>query len=158
MILEIFGQALAGVQLFFQLGVSDVSRDDNRSGQRQPGGDRMLAQRREDGRHRLVQVDPDDLFLQVLFTDVREVLRGIRFELFEEDPVFGDFAEDLPVGRAGNAQTDGAGRAMPGEADDPHVVGEIFAAELGADSGFGTEFQYLLFEVEVPKRPPQIVS
>ena len=98
------------------------------------------------------------MFVQVLFANVREILRRIRFELFEKDPAFGNFAEDLPVGRTGDSQANGAGRAVPGEANDSYVMREIFAAELGADSGFDTEFQNLLFKVEVTKRPTQIVS
>ena len=37
------------------------------------------------------------------------ILFGVGFELFEEDAVGGDFAEDVAVGGAGDADADGAG-------------------------------------------------
>ncbi len=38
---------------------------------------------------------------------------------------------------------------MPGQADDPHVVAEVLAAELGADAELAGELEDLLFEVAV---------
>ncbi len=41
---------------------------------------------------------------------------------------------------------------MTWQPDDPHIVREIFPAELRADAGLGTQLQNLFFQFEVPKR------
>ena len=73
----------------------------------------------------------------------------MAFELFEEDAVLGDFGFDVSVGGAGDADADGAGGGVAGHADDADVVGEILAAELCADAGFGAEVVDFFFPVEV---------
>ena len=47
---------------------------------------------------------------------------------------------------------------MPWKADDPHVVREIFPAELCADAGLRAELKYLLFQAKVSKRAALVVS
>ncbi len=74
---------------------------------------------------------------------------GVAFELFEEDAVLGDFGFDVSVGGAGDADADGAGGGVAGHADDADVVGEILAAELGADAGFGAEVVEFFFPTRV---------
>ena len=62
------------------------------------------------------------------------ILRRIVLELLEEHAVPGDLAERLAVGRAGDAEADRQRGAVARQADDAHVVAEIFAAELRADA------------------------
>ena len=47
------------------------------------------------------------------------------------------------------AIADRARRAVAGEADDPHVVAEVLAAELGPDPGRLGELQHRLLEFDV---------
>ena len=46
----------------------------------------------------------------------------------------GDLAQGLAVGRARHRDADRARGAVAGQPDDPHVVAEVLAAELGADA------------------------
>ncbi len=78
-----------------------------------------------------------------------EIFFGVGFELFEEDAVLGDFAFDVAVGGAGDADADGATGGMAGQADDADVVGEVFAAELGADAGCLGDRRDALFPLEI---------
>ena len=45
MVLQVLRQALAAVEPLLQLGVRDVARHDQRSREREPGLDRMAAER-----------------------------------------------------------------------------------------------------------------
>ena len=49
-------------------------------------------------------------------------------------PFGGDLGEDLAVGAARHADADGQARAVAGQADHPHIMAEILAAELRADA------------------------
>ena len=79
----------------------------------------------------------------------REIHFGMDFELFEKDAVAGDFAFDLAVGGAGDADADGATGGVARQADDADIVGEIFAAELGADSAFLGDLENSFFPFEI---------
>ena len=40
---------------------------------------------------------------------------------------------------------------MPGQPDDPHVVTEVFAAELGADTELAGHLEDLSFQIAIPE-------
>ena len=63
-----------------------------------------------------------------------QVFRGVGLELLEEDAFRRDLGQDLPVRAAGDADADGQAGAVARQADHPHVVAEILAAELRADA------------------------
>ena len=98
MVLEIVGEAALGFEFFQQLGMRDVAGDDQRPGQRQPCFHGILAQRRQNVGHRLVQVDGDGRNF-VRAVDFRKELRRIAFQLFNENAFGRDFCQRLPVGR-----------------------------------------------------------
>ena len=109
--------------------------------------------------HRLIEVDRDRrTAFELVLGDVGEVLRGIGLELLEEDTVGGDLAERLPVGRTRHRQRDRARRAVAREADDTHVVTEVLAAELRADTELLREGEDLLLELDVPKAAAEVVA
>ena len=66
--------------------------------------------------------------------DLGQIFRRIVLQLFEEHAVAGDLAQRLAVGRAGDAEPDRQRGAVARQPDHPHVVAEIFAAELRADA------------------------
>ena len=76
---------------------------------------------------------------------------GVGFELFQKYARFGDLGFDVSIGAAANTDTNGAGRAVTRQANDAHVVAEVFAAELGPDSQFAGE-EVAEPEVVVPKQ------
>ena len=82
--------------------------------------------------HRPVQVDPDAVLVLAAVLVGDETPR-IAVHLFEPDAVPVDLRLDVAVGGAGDAHPDRAGGAVARQADDADVVGEVFAAELGAD-------------------------
>ncbi len=70
-------------------------------------------------------------------------------QLFEEHAILGDLAERLAVGRAGDAEADRQRSAVAGQANHPHVMAEIFAAELRADAKLLGQRENLGFEFEI---------
>src|SRR6185436_5701004 len=55
----------------------------------------------------------------------------------------------LAVGRAAHTDADRHRGAMPGDADDAHVVAEILAAELRADAHLARQLEDLLLHLAV---------
>src|SRR5512139_3970887 len=107
MVFDILRQALPAVDALLQFRVCDIACDNHRTGQRQAGLDRILRQARADLAHRSREVDLYHLAAELRLVDVREVLRRIRLELFEEDALARDLGSRLPVGRARHADADG---------------------------------------------------
>ena len=151
MIFEILRQTFAAVEAFLQLGVGDVAGDDHRAGQSDAGADGILGKDPADLFHRLIEVDADHVAGQLAVVDFRQIVGRIMFQSFQIDAVAGDLALDLAVGGAGNADAHRTGGAMAGQADDPQVVAEIFAAELGADAHTTGHFQNRGFHFQVPE-------
>jgi len=58
----------------------------------------------------------------------------VALELLEPEPLRVDLREDVAVGRARDAHSDGAGCAVPRQADDTHVVREVLPAKLRAEA------------------------
>jgi len=92
-----------------------------------------------------------DLAAQRLLVDLRQVFGGIGFEFLQEHTLRIDFAQDLPVGGAGDADPDGHAGAVAGQADHPNVMAEILPAELRADAGLAGELQDFFLEAPVPE-------
>ncbi len=86
---------------------------------------------------------------EVLVGGLGQVLRRVALELLEEDAVGGDLAERLAVGRARHRDADRARGAVAGQADHPHVVAEVLAAELGADAELAGELEHLGLQLDV---------
>ena len=149
MILQIFGQRLARIEKFLELGVGDVAADNDRSVQRQLRGDRMFAQFRQDLLHRLIEVDFDDAMRVLAAVLVGNQAARIRVHLFEPDAVFVDLGFDVAVGRAGDAHADRTGGAVPRQTNDAHVVRKVFAAELCADAALLGRLEQLGFHLQV---------
>ena len=74
---------------------------------------------------------------------------GFAVQFLEPDAVFVDLCLDVAVSRAGNAHPDRAGGAMARQTNHAHIVGEVLAAELGADSEFLGCFDELLLQFHV---------
>ena len=148
-VLDVLRQALAAIEPLLQLRVGDVARDDQRAGQAEPGLDRVLRQGAADLAHRPGEIDRHHLAAECRLVDLGQKLRRVGFELFEEDAVGGDLAEDLAVGRARHADADRQAGAVARQADDAHVVAEILAAELRADAEAAGQLEHLLLEIAV---------
>ena len=133
-VLEIVRHGLARFQPRADLGMREVARHDHRTGQRKPCLDRVFAERGENFRHRFGEIDLYDVAAERRFVDMRHEARGIVFQLLHEHALLGDLALGLTVGRAGHADADRQRRAMARQADHPHVMAEILAAELRADA------------------------
>src|SRR4029077_21079252 len=73
----------------------------------------------------------------------------VMLELLEIDAVFCNFAEHLAIRRTRYAKANRQRRAVAQHPDLPHVVAEIFAAELRADAERLRHFQDLLLHLEI---------
>jgi hypothetical protein len=93
MVLQVVGQALAAIQPLLQFGVRDVARHHHRAAQRQPRLHRIGRQLRADLRHRPVQVDRDRLAAEMVVGRLRQILRGIGFQLLQEHAVGRDLRQ-----------------------------------------------------------------
>ena len=65
----------------------------------------------------------------------------------------------LPITcRARDADPDGAGGAMTGKSDHPHVMAEVLAAKLRADPDLARELEDLLLPLEVAESSAVVVA
>ena len=87
-----------------------------------------------------------------------EVPRGVAFELLEKDAVGGDLAEGWRSAEHDTAMADRARRAVARQADHPHVVAEVLAAELRADAERLRELEHLRFELGVAEAVAERVA
>ena len=85
-------------------------------------------------------------------------MRGIGLHLLEEDAVLRDLAERLAIGRARHGDGDGARGAVARQADDAHVVAEVFAAELRAHARALREREHLGLERAIAEAAPERVA
>mmetsp|Transcript_85111 Transcript_85111/g.260059 ORF Transcript_85111/g.260059 Transcript_85111/m.260059 type:complete len:304 (-) Transcript_85111:861-1772(-) len=157
-VLDVIRQALPGVDFLLQLRVRDVPGDDDGPRERKPCLDRVLLELGQYAGHGLVQVHLDDVPAEVAGTDFGQILRGVRLKLFEEDAVLGDFRLRLPVRAAGDSDGHGARSTVPGQADDPHVVAKVLAAELRADAHVLGQLFDLRLEFQIPECPAMLVA
>src|SRR5580692_4892784 len=98
--------------------------------------------------HRPIEIDPDHLAAERLL-DHRQILRGIVLELLEVDAVLRNFAEHLAVRRTRDAETNRKRGAVTRQADHPHIMTKVLAAELRADAERLRHFQYFLLHLEI---------
>ena len=142
MILEVIRQLSVGLEPFKKLGMGDVAGDDQRARQRQARGDGMTAEGLEYFRHRPVEVDRHgrNIFISAC---LGEEARRITLEFLDKDPFGRNLGKRLPVGRTGHTDSDGAGRAMPWQPDDPYIVTVVFPAELRTDTQVPRDLQDL---------------
>jgi hypothetical protein len=61
---------------------------------------------------------------------------GFFFELFDENPVFGDFAQSLTIRGTTDSQSYWAGSPVSGQSYHSDVMTEIFTPELSANTHF----------------------
>ena len=108
--------------------------------------------------HRLVQVDRHRFVAQVVVRGLRQVFRRVGLQLLQEHAVRGDLRHDLPVGAARHADPHRQRRAVARQADHPHVVTEILAAELRADADIARQLQHLLFHLQVAERVARLAA
>ena len=78
--------------------------------------------------------------------------------MLEKNALGRDLAQYLAVGGARDADSDGARSAVAGQADDPHVVAEVLAAELRADTEPLRHLVHLRFELEVAEGLAMLVA
>src|SRR5262249_14820134 len=130
----------------------EIAGDDHWPGQRQPGLDRMFAELHQNFLDGPRQIDLDYVAAERPRIDVGQIFRRIVLKLFEEDAVLGDLADRLAVGRTGHAEPDRQRRAVARQANHAHVVAEIFAAELRADTKRLRHFLDFALHVAVAKR------
>jgi hypothetical protein len=133
-VLEVLRQALAAVEALLQLRVGDVAGDDERARQREPRLDRVLRELRADLGHRRRGRSSPRRRRARRATRSGRYRAGSVSSCSRNTPSAVILPQDLAVGGAGDADADGAGRAVARQADDAHVVAEVLAAELGADA------------------------
>ena len=131
--------------------MGDVAADHQRAGEREASLDRVLRELGTDVSHRLIQVNfdrrcDDSLVLGRLG---QEVCRVLARAASSEDAFAVDLGQDLAVSRARHGEADRARRAVAGQTDDPHVVAEVLAAELGADAELAGHFENASFPFDV---------
>ena len=158
MLLQVVGDRFAAVEDFLELGMRDVATDHDGAVEQQRLTALELGQFGKDVCHRPVQVNLVTVLVlghAILF---RQQATRVTIHLFNEQAVFGDLGLDVAVGRAGNGHTEWAGCAVAGQTDNPNVVGEVFAAELGADAELLCRLLELLLEFDIAERLTVIIA
>ena len=147
--LEVIGETESRIDPFFEFGVRDVPGDDNFAAQRQTRRHGVLGEFGADLVHGTVEVDGDDFSFVRVPEGFGNPATGVILEFFQPDARGVDLGFDVAVCRAGHAHSHGAGRSMTGQANNAHVEGEVFAAELGADAQVLRGLEHLRFEGHV---------
>ena len=83
---------------------------------------------------------------------------GVAVQVLEPDTVFVDLTLDVAVGAAGYSEADGAGRAVTGQTDNADVVGEVLAAELGAEADVAGCLEELLLQLDIAEGAAEVVT
>ena len=149
-ILQVLRHLLARIEPLLDLGVGDVAGDDHRSRQHHPRPHRVLRQLGADLVHRAVEVDVDHVgVVEIGLGRLGQEPGRVVLQLLDEDALAGDLAQRLAIGRTRHGQTHRAARTVAGEADHPHVVAEVLAAELRTDAGRLRQLEELGLELDV---------
>mmetsp|Transcript_102064 Transcript_102064/g.293902 ORF Transcript_102064/g.293902 Transcript_102064/m.293902 type:complete len:372 (+) Transcript_102064:278-1393(+) len=145
------------LQAFIQACMGDVAGHDHGTAERHTGLNRVLGQCGHDLAHRPVQVNLDNRVARSQNKAAQEPA-GIVFQLLDEHALRCDLREDLPVGAARNTETDWARSAVAGQANNPGVMGEIFAAELRPHLQVLAAFQHLRLPIQVPEGAAKFIA
>eukprot|EP00123_Amoebidium_parasiticum_P000658 comp11521_c0_seq1/m.5971 comp11521_c0_seq1/g.5971 ORF comp11521_c0_seq1/g.5971 comp11521_c0_seq1/m.5971 type:complete len:414 (+) comp11521_c0_seq1:338-1579(+) len=157
-VLDVLGQALAGIDPLLELGVGNVTCHHQGTAQRQAGLDRVLAQLLEDVCHGLVEVHIHHVTAKVRLRDLGQVLCWVCLEGLNEHTFLGHLAQSLTIGTARHTNADRAGGAVAGQTDDSDIVGKVLAAKLRTNAGFLAQLVNLLLELNVPESPAEVVA
>ncbi len=159
MVLEVLRHSFTGIQAGLQLGVGNVAGHDDGALQVYAGTDGIFGEFCTHGVDSLVQVylnalralaGPAEFF--------RNQFRRIGIHLLDPDAVGIDLGLDIAVCAAADAHTDGAAGAVAGQAHHTDVVGQVFAAELGAQTNLLGLFQKLFFQIDVTESTAGFVT
>ena len=158
-ILDVLRQAFALLESFADLGVRDVAGDDERAGEREARGDRVLRKLGADVRHGTVEVDLHDLRrVGVLARVGRDEAAGILLKLLDPDTILVDLGLGVAVGGTGDGEADRTRGAVTRESDDAHVQGEPLAAELRADAELMRDLEELGLERGIAEGAAMLVA
>ena len=138
--------------------MSGIAGHDQGAGEVDARLHRVPGQHRQGVRHAFVEIDRNDVARELRRLDLRQEVRRVGLELFEEDAILGDLADGLAIGRAGDADPDRDRGAVAGDADHTDVVAEILAAELCADAHLAREFEHLLLHLAVTDGDALVVA
>ena len=148
-LLHVLRQPLPFLKPFVQPRMRDIPGHHDPAGQKQPCRHGVAAQIGPDLVHGAVQIDPHRIGDRC--GGFRKVLRRVCLQLLEKYPRVGYLGLDVAVGAAADPQADGTGGTVPRQANDAHVMAEVFAAELGPDAQLARQLQQLRLERHVTK-------
>ena len=158
MVLEVLGHGFAAVEAFLDFGMGYVAAHDDGAVEREACRDGVFGELGKDFVHGAVEVDFDNVAFALAAHRFGDEFGGVGVEFFNPQTFAVDFGLDVAVGRAADAEAHGAGSAMAREADHADVVGEIFAAELGAEAEFLAALLKLFFEFDVAESVSEFVA
>ena len=176
-VLHVLGHGLTAVQTLLDLGVSDITADNDGTGEAETRLHRVLADGGQDLLHGLVQIDLHRGVRLILAVLLQEAA-GIVLQLLHEQTFLRDLRETLHVRtphktyltirRAGNTDTHRAGSTMttrqntlqnlPRQADHADIVAEVLAAELRANAHLAGHLQNGLLHLQVTEAATVLVT
>ena len=158
MVFEVLGHFFATIEALFDFGVSYVAADDDCAVERQTCRHGIFRQFGENFGHRAVKVDFDDFALALTAIFFGNEFAGVGVEFFDPQTFAVDFSLHVAVGRAADAEANGAGCAVARKTYDADVVSKIFAAELGAETEFFGCFFQLSLKLDVAESVAEFVA
>ena len=159
MILEIGGHFFSGVKAGLQFSVGDIAGHDDGALQIDAGADCIAAELCTNGVDALVQVYLDALGTLAGAAELLWNKFGrIAVQLLDPYAVSVDLGLDIAVRAAADTHSDGAAGTVAGQAYDADVVGQVFAAELGAKADFLRLFQEFFLQVDVAESAAGLIS
>ena len=136
----------------------NVATHNYRAVERQTCANRIFRQDIAYIAHRLIQVDTYCIALTGIAQLFRNQAAGVVVHTLNPDTVLVDFAFDVTVCRATDAQTDGATCTVAGQADNTHIVSHILAAELCAQTYLVCLLQQLFLQLHIAERTPRLIA
>ena len=159
MVLEIGGHFFTGIQAGLELGVGDVAGHDDGAFEVDTGAYTVSGECRAYGVDAFVEVDFNAFGTFAGTTEFfRNQFRRVGVHLLDPHAVGVDLGFDVAIGAATHAHTDRAAGPVTGKAHHTDVVGQVLAAELGAETNLLRFLEQFFLQVDVAEGTAGLIS
>ena len=158
MILEVLRHRFACIQTRFDLRMSDVTTNDDRTVQAQTCADRVFRQDSAYIFHRLIEVDTNSIAFTCLTQLLGNEGSGVVIEFLDPDTIFVDLTFDVTIGRAAHAQTDRAARTVTRQTNDTHVMRHVLTAELRTKTDLVCLLEQLFLQLDITESTTCLIA
>src|SRR5574344_586160 len=149
MVLEVFRQILTCVETGFQLGMCNITCDNDGAIQAQARCYRIFRKNLANLCCREIQVNLNSIALTCLTELLRDEFTRLIIHLFYPDTILIDLCLDVTVGRAAHAETNRTGCTVTRQTDDTNIVSKIFTTELCTETNLISLLEKLILKFDI---------